>query len=59
MSEFNPRTYSGLEKMRSGRWYLPGSAELTEQHDRAARLMKEFNKLANTEGVPVEGNRFV
>lgn len=49
MSEFNPRTYSDLKQMRSGQWYLPGSDELNGQHAKAARLMKEFNELANTD----------
>lgn len=49
MSDFNPRTYTGLEQMRSGQWYLPGSEELVEQHEKAARISREFNELANTD----------
>ncbi len=49
MSTFNPRTYSDLEQMRSGQWYLPGSPELNRQHEKAARLSREFNALANTD----------
>lgn len=59
MSEFNPRTYPDLEQRRRGRWHLPGPDELAGQPVKAARLMKEFNELANTEGVPVGGHRFV
>ncbi|WKD60501.1 Putative acetyltransferase [Corynebacterium ciconiae DSM 44920] len=45
MSEnsFDPETYSTLEQMRSGQWYLPKSKEPKEARRTAARTLREFN----------------
>ncbi|WP_151529798.1 MULTISPECIES: sugar O-acetyltransferase [Corynebacterium] len=45
MSEnsFDPETYSTLEQMRSGEWYLPKSKEPAEARRAAARTLRDFN----------------
>lgn len=62
--DFDPRTYSTLDDLRAGRWYLPVSEEVAGRHREVADLLKEFNDLGNTnaacgeelpDGVPVEG----
>lgn len=39
--------YSTWERMRSGEWYLPGSAELEAIHTHSRTRLKEVNELAN------------
>lgn len=46
---FDPKTYSSLDDLRAQRWYLAGSEELMAHCERRARLLKEFNELANTD----------
>lgn len=62
--DFDSRTYSTLDDLRAGRWYLPVSEEVAGRHREVAGLLKEFNHLGNTDpargeelpdGVPVEG----
>lgn len=38
-----------MDRMRSGRWYLPGGAVPARQHARTFALTREFNALGNTD----------
>lgn len=43
-----PSTHD-MDRMRSGRWYIPGGPELNARHDATRATMRTFNKLANTD----------
>ncbi|MBX8996891.1 sugar O-acetyltransferase [Corynebacterium testudinoris] len=47
--DFDPRTYSTLDDLRAGRWYLPVSEEVAGRHREVAELLKEFNDLGTTD----------
>lgn len=39
----------GMDRMRSGQWYLPGGSEVDHAHARCFALTREFNQLGNTD----------
>lgn len=44
---FDPETYSSLEDMRNGEWYLPKSKEPAEARREAARIVREINDVSD------------
>lgn len=46
--QFDPADFCGVERMRSGDWYLPYGAEFEAEQRRSARLLRKFNRLGNT-----------
>lgn len=49
MTDFDPNKHGGMERMRSGDWYLPDHPELVEQRLATARTLRQFNEVANTD----------